>query len=127
MPSGASKPMVVSGSSMVHVSPLMPTMSPLIVLRTTPVVDAPCRTSRWCGNAIMSNGPAPVVSQSNVMVPTSLCAVAPTVPPVGMRAAWASSVDSLATSSKAARKEPVKGLDACSAPPLSESVMGEDA
>ena len=44
-----------------------------------------------------------------------------------MRPAWASSVDSLATSSKAARKEPVKGLDACSAPPLSDSVMGEDA
>ena len=60
----------------------------------------------------MSKGPEPSVCQSNVMVPTSPVAVADTVPPVGMRAEWASNVASLLASSRAARSEPVKGADA---------------
>ena len=53
--------------------------------------------------------------------------VADTVPPVGMRAAWASNVASLLASSRAARSEPVKGADAWRPPLFRLSVMVEEA
>ena len=123
----ASNPMVVSGSSIVQDVPEMPVMSPFIVLRTKAVVEGDTNTSMWCGRAIMSKGPDPWVSQSNVIVPRSPVAVADTVPPVGIRAAWASRTDSPATSSKAARSDPVKGADATSAPLLWLNVMVDEA
>ena len=105
----------------------MPVMSPFMVFCTTLVVDGATSTSMWCGKAIMSRGPDPSVCQSKVMVPRSPVAVADTVPPVGMRAAWASSVASLLASNRAARSEPVNGAEATSPPLFRLRVIEDEA